>query len=54
MWLGVAIGLMALYVNIQNGVLYRYAVGLFNRQYLNNLLLMHDEKRILPLCLALC
>ena len=46
MWLGVAIGLMALYVNIQNEACYIDTLsGLFNRQYLNNLLLMHDEKK---------
>ena len=46
MWLGVAIGLNSLFVNVQNEASYIDVLsGLFNRQYLNNLLLMHDEKK---------
>jgi diguanylate cyclase (GGDEF)-like protein len=46
MWLGVSIGLISLYVNLQNECCYLDELsGLFNRQYLNNLWLMYIEKK---------
>ena len=46
MWLGVSIGMVALFVNIQNESSYVDVLsGLFNRQYLGNLLLMCGEKK---------
>ena len=45
-WLGVSIGMVALFVNIQNESSYVDVLsGLFNRQYLGNLLLMCGEKK---------
>lgn len=44
-WLGVAIGLVSLFVNVQNEASYVDKLsGLLNRQYLNDILLMHSEK----------
>ncbi len=44
-WLGVSIGMMSLFINLQNESAYVDALsGLFNRQYLNNILLMSSKK----------
>ncbi len=44
-WLGVSIGMVSLFVNVQNEASYVDVLsGLFNRQYLNNVLLMHSKK----------
>ena len=44
-WLGVAIGIVSLYINVQNEASYVDMLsGLFNRQYLNNFLLIQSEK----------
>ncbi|NLM19557.1 MAG: GGDEF domain-containing protein [Clostridiaceae bacterium] len=46
MWIGVAIGMVSLFVNVQNEASYVDMLsGLLNRQYLNNILLLHSEKR---------
>jgi GGDEF domain-containing protein len=45
-WLGMSIGLNSLFVNLQNEASYVDELsGLFNRQYLNNLLLMYGERK---------
>lgn len=45
MWLGVSIGMISLFTNVQNEVSYVDQLsGLFNRQYLKNLLLMHSDQ----------
>ncbi|NLM19800.1 MAG: diguanylate cyclase, partial [Clostridiaceae bacterium] len=45
-WLGVAVGMISLFINVQNEASYVDTLsGLFNRQYLNNILLLHSEKR---------
>jgi len=44
-WLGVSIGMTALYISLQNESAYVDALsGLFNRRYLNNILLLHSTK----------
>ncbi len=44
-WLGVSIAMLWLFVNVQNEASYMDMLsGLFNRQYLNNILLMHSKK----------
>jgi diguanylate cyclase (GGDEF)-like protein len=44
MWLGVAVGLISLFINVQNESAYVDALsGLFNRQYLNQFIL-HSKK----------
>ncbi|NLL90992.1 MAG: GGDEF domain-containing protein [Ruminococcaceae bacterium] len=44
-WLGVAIGLTSLFINVQNESSYVDMLsGLFNRQYLNNYLLIQSKK----------
>lgn len=44
-WLGVSIGMISLFINVQNEASYVDVLsGLFNRQYLNNILLMHSKK----------
>ncbi|NLK71391.1 MAG: diguanylate cyclase [Clostridiales bacterium] len=46
MWLGTAIGMITLFINVQNEATYVDVLsGLFNRQYLNNVLLAYDYKR---------
>ena len=46
MWLGVSIGLVSLFINLQNESSYvDKLTGLFNRQYLGNLLSMYGEKK---------
>ncbi|NLL90993.1 MAG: diguanylate cyclase [Ruminococcaceae bacterium] len=46
MWLGTAIGMISLFINVQNEATYIDVLsGLFNRQYLNNILSMYDFKR---------
>ena len=41
-WLGVSIGMISLFINVQNEASYVDVLsGLFNRQYLNNMLLMY-------------
>ncbi|HHT24188.1 MAG TPA: GGDEF domain-containing protein [Clostridiaceae bacterium] len=43
-WLGVAVGMNSLFVNVQNEASYVDKLsGLLNRQYLNNMLLMYSE-----------
>lgn len=45
-WLGASVGLISLYVNLQNESSYVDQLsGLFNRQYLNNLLLVLGDKK---------
>jgi PleD family two-component response regulator len=45
-WLGVSIGMVYLFINVQNESSYVDVLsGLFNRQYLGNLLLMYSEKK---------
>ena len=45
-WLGVSIGLIYLYINVQNEASYVDVLsGLYNRQYLGNLLLMYSKKK---------
>jgi diguanylate cyclase (GGDEF)-like protein len=45
-WLGVSIGMMSLFINVQNEASYVDVLsGLYNRQYLNNLLLMYSERK---------
>lgn len=45
-WLGVAIGMMYLFINVQNEASFVDSLsGLFNRQYLGNLLLMYSRKK---------
>jgi diguanylate cyclase (GGDEF)-like protein len=45
-WLGVSVGMVTLFINLQNESSYIDGLsGLFNRQYLGNLLLMYREKR---------
>lgn len=45
-WLGVSIGMMSLFINLQNESAYVDALsGLFNRQYLNNILLLMGSKK---------
>ncbi|MDI9460672.1 MAG: GGDEF domain-containing protein [Saccharofermentanales bacterium] len=45
-WLGVSIGMISLFINVQNEASYVDVLsGLFNRQYLNNMLLMYSKKR---------
>lgn len=45
-WLGVSIGMVSLFINVQIEASYVDMLsGLFNRQYLANLLLMHSKKR---------
>ncbi|MGI6688175.1 MAG: GGDEF domain-containing protein [Christensenellales bacterium] len=45
-WLGVSIGMITLFINLQNESSYVDGLsGLFNRQYLGNLLLMYSEKK---------
>ena len=45
MWLGVSIGMLWLFISIQNEASYVDTLsGLFNRQYLNDILLMHSKK----------
>ena len=44
-WLGVSIGMIWLFINVQNEACYVDMLsGLFNRQYLNDILLMHSRK----------
>ncbi len=44
-WLGVSIGMIWLFINVQNEASYVDMLsGLFNRQYLNDILLMHSRK----------
>ncbi|NLK02595.1 MAG: diguanylate cyclase [Clostridiaceae bacterium] len=44
-WLGVAVGLISLFINVQNESAYVDALsGLFNRQYLNNVLFMCSRR----------
>jgi len=44
-WLGVSIGMLWLFINVQNEASYVDMLsGLFNRQYLNDILLMHSRK----------
>ena len=44
-WLGVSIGMISLFINVQNEASYVDMLsGLFNRQYLNDILLMHSRK----------
>ncbi len=44
-WLGVSIGMVWLFINVQSEASYIDTLsGLFNRQYLNNILLMHSKK----------
>jgi diguanylate cyclase (GGDEF)-like protein len=46
MWLGVSIGLVSLFINLQNESSYvDKLTGLFNRQYLGNLLSMYGERK---------
>ncbi|NLJ71151.1 MAG: GGDEF domain-containing protein [Clostridiaceae bacterium] len=53
MWLGVAIGMVSLFVSFQNEASYIDVLsGLYNRQYLNNTLLMHSKKGDTPYTLA--
>jgi diguanylate cyclase (GGDEF)-like protein len=45
-WLGVSIGMVYLFINVQNEASYIDVLsGLFNRQYLGNLLLMYSKKK---------
>ncbi len=45
-WLGVSVGMISLFVNVQNESSYVDILsGLFNRQYLNNMLLTYGKKR---------
>lgn len=45
-WLGVSIGMISLFINVQNEASYVDVLsGLYNRQYLNNILLIHSNKR---------
>ena len=44
-WLGVSIGMISLFITVQNEASYVDMLsGLFNRQYLNNVLIMHSKK----------
>lgn len=46
MWLGLSIGMIALFVNVQNEASYVDTLsGVFNRQYLNNILFMLSKKK---------
>ncbi len=46
MWLGVSIGMVYLFINVQKELSYVDMLsGLFNRQYLDNLSLMYSEKK---------
>jgi len=45
-WLGVSLGMIYLYINVQNEASYVDMLsGLFNRQYLGNLLLMYSKRK---------
>ena len=45
-WLGVSIGMVSLFINVQNEASYVDVLSsLYNRQYLNNVLLTYSEKR---------
>ena len=45
-WLGVSLGMIYLYINVQNEASYVDMLsGLFNRQYLSNLLLMYSKRK---------
>ncbi len=45
-WLGVSIGMISLFINVQNESTYVDTLsGLFNRQHLNNILLTYGKKR---------
>lgn len=45
-WLGVSIGMVSLFINVQNEASYVDMLsGLFNRQYLSNLLLMYSKRK---------
>ncbi|MGI6765743.1 MAG: GGDEF domain-containing protein [Lentihominibacter sp.] len=44
-WLGVAVGMTSLFINVQNEASYVDILsGVFNRQYLNNMLLMYSKR----------
>lgn len=44
-WLGVSVGMISLFVNVQNEASYVDQLsGLFNRQYLKNMMLMHTSR----------
>ncbi len=45
LWLGVSIGMISLFINVQNEASFVDPLsGLFNRQYLKNILIMHSNK----------
>jgi diguanylate cyclase (GGDEF)-like protein len=45
-WLGVSIGMISLFINVQNEASYVDMLsGLFNRQYLNSILLTHSKNK---------
>lgn len=44
-WIGVSIGMISLFINVQNEASYIDMLsGLYNRQYMNSILLMHSKK----------
>ncbi|MGI6671712.1 MAG: GGDEF domain-containing protein [Christensenellales bacterium] len=44
-WIGVSIGMISLFINVQNEASYIDMLsGLYNRQYINSILLMHSKK----------
>ncbi|HHT25311.1 MAG TPA: GGDEF domain-containing protein [Clostridiaceae bacterium] len=53
MWLGVAVGIVSLFISVQNEAAYiDVLTGLFNRQYFNKMLLLYSEKGDTPYILA--